>query len=484
MHRLAYATAPRSIAVQFVVKIHVAPADSAYDSSVAHSSATAARIEAMPVTGHGCDDDHWLELWHADMIGRLGISHDHAVDQVKEVRRLLAQLRVQSFADITVQRILDWLNPRVTAARPGARKTAANQISTLRNYGNFLLMRHVIKENPALHIRVPALRNKKRRAYKPFTSAQVDALIAAAKARVAQSWQARGAGPHVYYELLYETALRYSELRHQLVSDIDLEQRTMTVSADKAKRNDTIPLSRRACDIIKAWLASEDRRDCVRRAGAGGKSAQERLFPTAPTHHALASDMQSCGIKHVSDGGERGQWHRFRKAGLADRARNGASVRDLYHFARHTDPKTTLELYDFAQVDELRGVAEMTQKSPAKAAFRKESKKVAEFTLDLRPVSRNTAADQGVRLQGSNFYRVDARTRAKVNTSSDRPFNGVSSANDDSVFTERRKSGAGGNCPAGSTPTLQQVILEAYELTLIALRDAGSIDDGSASCVD
>lgn len=226
-----------------------------------------------------------------------------------------------------------------------SRKTAQNKVSQAREFCRYLILTQAINANPLEGVRIANGRRDRRRKWAPFEVAEVRRLIDAAEARECSSDRRRSkAGPlaSTFYAFLTLTGLRYTEARNQLWADIDLVRASMVVTADKAQRQDCIPLCTEAMSVLKAW------RKC---------SAGERLFPQVPSAHTLRGDMKAAGIKAAADGGEKGEWHRFRKTAIAERAAGGADVRNLHHFARHDNVQTTLSVYDRAKVDQLRDVA-------------------------------------------------------------------------------------------------------------------------------
>lgn len=57
--------------------------------------------------------------------------------------------------------------------------------------------------------------------------------------------------------------------------------------------------------------------------------------------------------------GKKGEWHRFRKAAITERAKAGAPLRELHKFSRHSRVDTTENCYDFATTTQLRQTAEL-----------------------------------------------------------------------------------------------------------------------------
>lgn len=226
-----------------------------------------------------------------------------------------------------------------------SRKTAQNKVSQAREFCRYLILTQAITANPLEGVRIANGRRDRRRQWAPFEVSEVRKLIDAAEARESSTDRRRSKGgplASTFYALLTLTGLRYTEARNQLWADIDLVRASMVVTADKAKRQDCLPLCTEAVSVLKAW----------RKWSTG-----ERLFPQVPSAHTLRGDMKAAGIKAAADGGEKGEWHRFRKTAIAERAAGGADVRNLHHFARHDNVQTTLAVYDRAKVDQLRSVA-------------------------------------------------------------------------------------------------------------------------------
>lgn len=228
-----------------------------------------------------------------------------------------------------------------------SRKTAQNKASQAREFCRFCISMGAIKTNPLEGVKIANGRRDRSRQWQPFEVAEVRRLIEVAEARESSTDKRRSKnGPlaSTFYAFLTLTGLRFGEAKNQLWRDIDMTRMSMTVTADKAQRQDQLPLCPEAISVLKAWKKW---------------STGERLFPKAPSAHTLRSDMAAACIKAATDGGQKGEWHRFRKTAIAERAAAGADVRNLHHFARHENLQTTLSIYDKAKVDQLRDVAAM-----------------------------------------------------------------------------------------------------------------------------
>jgi integrase len=197
----------------------------------------------------------------------------------------------------------------------------------------------------------------------PFTLEDVRALILAAEAREASTdGRVTMHGPlaSTYYAFLTLTGARRREGRMQLRSDVDLDRGLLYYTADKARRGDGIPLPVECVAALRTWMAWCDEQ--IAKGKPKFVARSEYLFPELPSHITLQADMKTCGIPGWEQGDAkkaRGFWHRFRKCAVTERASRGADVRNLHHFARHENLETTLNIYDYAKVEELRPTAEL-----------------------------------------------------------------------------------------------------------------------------
>ena len=356
-----------------------------------------------------------------------GFSHKHAEKSAKAVRAFLAH----SGGELTRPAGRAWLT---ALGKAGSRKTAANKMSALRMFGEWLEGDGHIERNPWQGIVVA--RGFRSPGWAPFTAAEVTRLIEAAEAREGTAHRGTNTGPlcSTWYALLTLTGLRYSECRGLMWKHVDLEARTLTVRNDKARRGDILPLSTEAVAALRLWRAYWLAREWSR-GDAPKRKKLGFIFPQAPSHHSLEADMRAAGL--VKNTENTGQWHRFRKAAIAERAAAGASVRDLYHFARHSDPKTTLEIYDRATVSQLRGVAELM---PTLNGF-------LEKSVDMGPDPVET---DGVKAnKGSLMPNSEQPTPAPATASRGLDNRAICAGVGVGRSRPARTNGAGGNLPSG-----------------------------------
>lgn len=264
-----------------------------------------------------------LGEWEEDSVARLGRDRYSTAKQARIVWRFFAEAGIESITEIRPRPLTDWLM-RLARERSSS-QTRANALAAVRSFVRWAVETERLAENPIEHVRI-ARRERSGPGAEAFTAEEVAALVAVARAdmespnlRLSTNADARMA----LYLTLAATGLRHGEAKAQVWSDLDLVGRTMTVTRDKSRRNDTVPLCEEAVDVLQWW----------RRRGTG----LGLVFPSMPTHRTLERDMARCGIVSAV-----GQWHRFRKTAITLRAEAGVPIWDLTRIARHTDPKTTL----------------------------------------------------------------------------------------------------------------------------------------------
>lgn len=398
-----------------------------------------------------------VEEWERALLDSSGFTAKHASKSGKAVRDYIAHSR----GALTRQAGRTWL---AALNVKGSRKTAANKMSALRQWGEYLEQEGHLERNPWLGLMVA--RGFRAPGWAPFTLEDVRKLIIVAEERESRCKRGTNTGPlaSTWYALLALTGLRYSECRALKWDHVDLSAGTLTVRSDKARRADTIPLATEAIAALRLW-----RSYCAGRRWSRGDAPKRQksgfIFPQAPSHHTLRQDMIDAGIEKSAE--NKGEWHRFRKTAIAERAAQGASVRDLYHFARHSDPKTTLEVYDRATVSQLRPVADLM---PRLNGF-------LEKAVDTGPLRAEhdgvKASSRGPLMQLTAELPNPPRAERSRGLDNRAPcdarggFRGSVTA-----AAAATGSGAGGNCPSGDLGSM----IEAHLLLLRLLNDRSGQD--------
>lgn len=289
-----------------------------------------------------------IDEWQRDQIERLGNDPVNTGRMALIVRRFVEETEASRPADLTPSLLAGWL-----ARLERAPATARNYAVALRSWGRYLAIAGVVATSPFESVRVPKVTNATAGA-DPITDEQAEALVANARAEcAAERWQVRSNAPArlVAYCLMLDAGLRIGEVRAQVWRDIDLEARTLTVSADKSKRRDRMPLTVRLVEVLT--MLRELQGDAAR--------PEARVVPIGPNAKKMRDDLDRVGAQ-----GQAGRFHRLRKHAITSRAKPGVSMYALAQWARHRDPKTTAR-YVRASVEELRGLSENGAPAPAKS---------------------------------------------------------------------------------------------------------------------
>lgn len=272
-----------------------------------------------------------------DIRGRMGFARDHCHRCERVIALFIEHSGATTPDDLRPIAVMRWLQHR--ADEGIGRKTQVNDLCALRSFADWLVQVERLSFNALRSVKTPRVHHT--RGCEPFTLEEVRAIIAAAmRAERCADRRSTRHGPirSTFYMFLARTGLRHEEARRQRWRDIDLAARVMTVTVPKNGCQQVIPLDTEAVALLRWWRP---------------RSPGDLVFATSPSHHTLREDCRSAGIAIKP-----GQWHRFRKMAVTERAKRGATMRAMQSFARHMDPKTTQKSYDFVAIAEMRDAAE------------------------------------------------------------------------------------------------------------------------------
>ena len=343
---------------------------------------------------HGDHDDiaPLIAEWCEDIGKRL----EHCAIHVRTCRRVASMFcawaKIRSADQIDPLSVMRWLRARGDRV---SRKTALNEMSVIRTFVDWLVSAGHLEHNRIAGIRLP--RAPKSRGCQPFTIDEARAIIEAADLAESSSGRSRIHGPlrSSFYTVMLLTGLRFSEMRAQRWDDIHFGERWLRVTHDKSRRCDVIPLSAQTVAALRRWR---------------NWSTGELVFPNAPCNKSLDRDQKAAGVAV-----QPGNWHRFRKCLITTLRRKGASINEICRIARHVDPKTTMNSYDWHELDDLRKVTELFPSLP----------KMAGFGVDTRCDFADKTRGNVHAPARTNSEDVDARPSARENVA---PSNGAGRA--------------------------------------------------------
>jgi len=219
--------------------------------------------------------------------------------------------------------------------------TRARHLSSLRQLYRFLEAEGVIAQDPTRALDVP---QAAQRLPKTLSVAEVDRLIGAAHAQVAEAGDARDRLAALRFvclvELLYATGMRVSELVSLPRAVLRGDRRALMIKG-KGGRERLVPLNTAARDALDAYIAASD-------GGAAGALAGDRarwLFPARSdtghvTRQSFARDLKSLATAAGIEA-NRVSPHVLRHAFASHLLDRGADLRAVQTLLGHADISTT-----------------------------------------------------------------------------------------------------------------------------------------------
>ena len=220
-----------------------------------------------------------------------------------------------------------------------AARSAARKLSALRQFHRFLVTETIRADDPTQLLDSPKL---PRPLPKYLTEAEVDALLAAARARPA----AQAPLVTAALEMLYATGLRISELlalpRTALAGDAAL-----IMIKGKGGKERLVPLSSAARDAVSAMLAGRKKPNRWLFASRGGKAITRQGFGLILKRIALDANLDP----------ERVSPHVLRHSFASHMLARGADLRSLQLLLGHADIATT-QIYTHVLAERLQQLVE------------------------------------------------------------------------------------------------------------------------------
>jgi len=138
--------------------------------------------------------------------------------------------------------------------KPPSVSTLARKISSLRNFFDYLLLRHHVSSNPWLKVRSPRLR---KRAPDFLTKEEAENLLKASE---------QNERDHLIMCMLYYCGLRVSELCNLRVGDVSFSPAFVRIEMGKGRKDRIVPLNRHLANELKMYVERN------------GKESDEYLF--------------------------------------------------------------------------------------------------------------------------------------------------------------------------------------------------------------
>jgi len=124
-------------------------------------------------------------------------------------------------------------------------KSLQRELSAIRSFFNYLLKKHLLDNNPALHIRAPKQDRKLPKVL------DVDQMTGILDTTPDSPLEIRDLA---MFELFYSSGLRLSELAALNIDDLDLKDQSLKVLQGKGGKQRNLPVGSKAVVAITKWL--------------------------------------------------------------------------------------------------------------------------------------------------------------------------------------------------------------------------------------
>ena len=279
----------------------------------------------------------------------LGRSHYTIKNARSVLRGLLAFLEEQHLANVeelqadVLEEYQQDLAFQVTAqGKLLALRTQGQKMMTVKSFTKFLKDKDYLLHDPGARIQLP---RKPKRLPKVILSAKdVKKLIEAPDTHTNRGYRNR-----IIIEILYDTAIRRSELANIKVMDMDLQSGFIRIQG-KGDKDRVVPLSERVCELVRNYLLAV--RPCLIRDNNNDYLLLNR-WGKKMDPNAVWAVVKRCTYlaslrKNVST-------HTLRHTCATHMLKNGAPVRHLQEMLGHESLEST-QLYTHVTINDLKEI--------------------------------------------------------------------------------------------------------------------------------
>jgi len=247
--------------------------------------------------------------------------------------------RLQRVREITIEHITEYLADRKRAGL--AASSIKLIVVALKIFFRFLAGKGVIRRDPTETLSLPRIER-----YLPETlnEMQAEQLLEAIDTTVALGLRDRA-----MIELFYASGLRISELANARLENLNVEERILRVIG-KGNKTRLVPVGRKACEAIAAYLSSERPKLVSRRTG-------NEIFLSARGTKMTTVRIWQIVKKHAKRSGLEGNIypHLLRHSFATHLLGNGADLRIIQEMLGHADISTT-QVYTHVDQQRLKAV--------------------------------------------------------------------------------------------------------------------------------
>jgi len=227
---------------------------------------------------------------------------------------------------------------------PLSLRSQQKALCTVKGFTRYLHEKDYLLSDPGRKIKLP-----KQPKYLPrsiLSTEEIDQIMTAPNMRTLLGYRDR-----LVLEVLYDTAVRRSEVAHIRLTDLDLEEGFIRVQG-KGDKERIVPVSRKVCELIKTYLIGirpELAREKDQDTGwlflnDKGDRIHLHTIWTLVKRSAKKADL----TKNVTP-------HTFRHTCVTHMLRNGAPIRHLQEMLGHESLETT-QIYTRVTINDLKEV--------------------------------------------------------------------------------------------------------------------------------
>jgi integrase/recombinase XerD len=223
-----------------------------------------------------------------------------------------------------------------------ALRTQGQKMMTVKSFTKFLKDKDYLLHDPGAKLKLP---RKPKRLPKVILSAKdVKKLIEAPDTHTNRGYRNR-----IIIEILYDTAIRRSELAQIKINDLDLNAGFIRIQG-KGDKDRVVPLSERVCELVRNYILAV--RPCLIRDNDDGYLLLNR-WGKKMDPNAVWAVVKRCTYlaslrKNVST-------HTLRHTCATHMLKNGAPVRHLQEMLGHESLEST-QLYTHVTINDLKEI--------------------------------------------------------------------------------------------------------------------------------
>jgi integrase len=238
---------------------------------------------------------------------RSGQARTHTTNKRRDLQRFIADARLSRLSDITPERLESYLHALTVEKATGERddddkpirktvRASARTRNAVRAsvsaFAAWCVQTHRLASNPVRHVKPADERTDRRRVRRALTDDELGRLLDVAREADA-ALNSDSTYPHkpsrraLWYLLAARAGLRRGDLQRLRWGDLDLDAGSVTLTEQKAKRTDTLPLHPQVVDELRA--ARPVTMTPAALAGA-------RVFPHSVTNRTRQRDFERAGI--------------------------------------------------------------------------------------------------------------------------------------------------------------------------------------------